>query len=576
MTPWLMRAPDKILHRLKPSLERHKGCDIIDVNPGAGLWSSKIHEVVKPRRHLLVEPAYQKSFQPYLQPLLDAPGSKYKLLQWENHSEKRSPKRYLKEGLLPDQKGLDIDSPKTGGCNDSLLFIVNFVGLGEVKGRGLPRGQSEAWMSDWFKAANDEEGFHRNGFVRLLGWMDNGEKDSYVPRTPTDRNGSAFRNDLISHAEEIAGASADERRHRRSAKIEFLSSATALARMEAAGMDMTPDYLDQIPQDILRAKQGSTNFDIDAVIPSLAAERHLRRPWHSELEELEAAYAKGEFKRPTQAYIQSYEEFDDKSRAATSWRRMAQLQSANRTYFKWQAKIDEMVRELQIMDREDTAIRADPTLTEDERSEKLAAIDAQAQAFQEEKVDKLPFNRLAYLASQGDSIFTWESQPKLLTWDHRHAEPLLCNSTDFHPMKSMALIDFQLRDDAIRLSPTAYSYLNAMIWFISYKPSETVRSMLERMHFGAADALLPKCPSLRDPSKGGRRDPGLVTCRSLSREMLVELTDAWQDWVFAPDPTIIMATGMSEGLEREAFKGLKRMLGKSERILPKRQGVELD
>ena len=542
------------------------------MNPGLGILSAKIHEVIKPRRHLLLESNYERCFKPYLQPLLDAPGSKYKLVQWENHTEKRTPKRYLSEGLLPDQNGLDIDSPKTGGRNDSLLFLVNFVGLGIARRtpKHVIKGQSEEWMVDWLRAANAEEGFHRNGFVRLLGWMDNHDKDYYVPRTPTDRTGITFRNDLLCHAEEIAGASADTRIHRRSAKIEFLSSAAALARMEAAGMDVTPDRLDQIPQDILRAKQGNNNnFDIEAAIPSLAAERHLRRPWHSELEQLEAALARGDFDRPVQTLINAHHEFDNKSAKAKAHRRMAQLRASDRNYVKWQGKIDEMARELQAMDRKDAAIRADPSLTEDARSEKLAAIDAEAKAYQEEKVDKLPYERLAYLASQGDSIFAWESEPKLLMWDHRHAEPLLCHDTDFHPIRPMALVDFQLRDDAIKLSPRSYAYLSAMIRFVGYKPSETVRTMLERMHLGAADALLPKCPSLRDPTKGGRRDPGLVTCRSLSREMLVELTDAWQDWAFAPEPTELLVAGLSVPADREEWKGLRKLLGRKERILPR-------
>ena len=532
---------------------------------------------MQPRRHLLVEPGFEKAFKPYLQPLLDAPGSKYQVLQWETRADKWSPKRYLKEGLLPDQKGLETDSPKTGGCNDSILFLVNFIGLGNVrtvKGKGLVRGKTEPWMYEWLKAANAEEGFHRNGFVRLLGWMDNGEKDHYVPRTPTDRSGFAFRTDLLCHAEEITGASAHERRHRRTAQIEFLSSAAALARMEAAGMDMNPDQLDQIPQDILRAKQSSENFDIHAAIPSLA-ERHLRRPWLAELEELEAAHAKGKFKRPAQAYIAQHAKYDDAGPEATTWRRMAQMRTIKNSYTKWQSKIDDLVRELQAMDRADAAIRADPTLTETQRSEKLAAIDAEAQTFQEEKVDKLPFNRLAYLASQGDSIFAWESDPKLLTWDHRRAEPIVCHETDFHPIRPMALLDFQLHANPIHFPPRAYAYLNIMIWHVAYKPSDNVRAMLERIHFGAAEALLPMCPSLRDPDKGGRRDPGLVTCRSLSREMLTELTRAWTEWVFAPEPTDLLATGRGDGLESQDWKGLKRVLGKAERIGPREEeGLE--
>ncbi|KAF4535259.1 S-adenosyl-l-methionine-dependent methyltransferase [Lasiodiplodia theobromae] len=66
---------DDILSYIGPSLEKYKNCDIVDVNPGAGLWSSKIHDFLKPRRHLLLE--VDDFYTPCLQPLLDAPGSKY-------------------------------------------------------------------------------------------------------------------------------------------------------------------------------------------------------------------------------------------------------------------------------------------------------------------------------------------------------------------------------------------------------------------------------------------------------------------------------------------------------------------
>ena len=558
--------PDDAIQRLKPSLERHRGCDIVDVCPAVGIWSTKIHELLQPRRHLIIEPSYEQGYKQYLQPLLDAPNSKFKLLEWKNEREHRNPTRYLKEGLLPDQKGLNNDSPKTGGCNDSLLFLVNFGGFA-VSGRKKTRENSEQWMIDWFKDANAEEGFHRNGFVRLLAWMYNNEKSYYVTRSVTDRVALSWRTDLISHAEEVVGASADEIRHRRSSEIEYLSSAAALDRMEAAGMSMNPERLDHIPKDILRAKQDSANFDIKAIIPALDTERHERREWHAELKKLEADYAKGKFKKPKEGNKDP--EGDD------AYRRMAQFQSTDRSQRKWEVKISDMVGELQTMDREDAALRADTTLTEDERKQKLAALDEQASAFQE-KVDKLPFLRLNFLASQGDNAFAWNASPKLLTWDHRRAEPLICYPTDFHPIRDMALVDFQLHDQPIKLPPRQYRYFEMCTYFGAYMYSGTVAAMLERMHFGAAVALLPKCPSLRDPTKGGRRNPGLVTCRSLSREMLVELAYAWADWVFAPSAQELYAAVIGEIADRKTFKGLKKLLGRKERIRPRGEELKVE
>ena len=577
---WLTPILDDIIEQLKPSLERHKGCDIIDVNPGIGIWSSKIHEVVKPRRHLLVESYYKEWYKPYLQPLLDAPDSTYKLVQWEKDDRpRRFPTRYLEEGLLPDQKGLSNDSPKTGGRNDSLLFLINFSGLGVAK---LKRWCSERWMRDWCATAHAEEGFHRNGFVRLLGWLDDDEKYIYLPRSISNRTDATMRTDLICHTEEVAGASADETKYRRSSEIEYLSSAAALARMEGAGMNINVERLDQVPQEIQRAKQDNANFDIKAVIPALDTDRHERRPFHKELRSLEAEYASGKFKAPPSRKESRSLKADNAGDGSQSreedpeglakWKRMLSLQLTDRSQRKWVGKIDDMVHELHAIDRQDAAIRANTTLTEDQRKEQLAAVDAQANAFQA-KVDKLPLARHYALGNQGDNLLAWNASPQILTWDHRRMEPLLCFPTDFHPIRPTALLDFQLHDDPIRLAPTTLRYFEETRWFTSQLFSATVANMLDRMHPGSAEALLPKCPSLRDLSKGGRRDPGLVTCRSLSREMLAEIAHAWEDWPFAPSPTELLGTASYGGLERDEWKGLKKMLGKKERIRPR--GEEL-
>ncbi len=58
---------------MKPSLERHVGCDLIDIYPGAGLWSRKLHEALQPRSHILMEP--DKIYKPFLEPLLSTPNA---------------------------------------------------------------------------------------------------------------------------------------------------------------------------------------------------------------------------------------------------------------------------------------------------------------------------------------------------------------------------------------------------------------------------------------------------------------------------------------------------------------------
>ena len=65
------------LNRLAPSLKAHHRCDLIDVNPGVSLWSRHLHAILKPRRHILVEPELD-AFGDFIRPLLQEQGSSYR------------------------------------------------------------------------------------------------------------------------------------------------------------------------------------------------------------------------------------------------------------------------------------------------------------------------------------------------------------------------------------------------------------------------------------------------------------------------------------------------------------------
>lgn len=88
------------------SLDIHKGCDILDINPGAGLWSQKLHAYLQPRSHVLMEPSFQR-FKTFLDPLLNAPGSTYKLVEKET-KELASYSALIDEGVFLTRPALTL------------------------------------------------------------------------------------------------------------------------------------------------------------------------------------------------------------------------------------------------------------------------------------------------------------------------------------------------------------------------------------------------------------------------------------------------------------------------------------
>ncbi|KAJ8125970.1 hypothetical protein O1611_g7668 [Lasiodiplodia mahajangana] len=110
---------DDILSYIGPSLQRHQGCDILDIYPGAGLWSSKLHEFLQPRSHILLEPDAEL-YRPMLQPLLDKPGTKLVPktgIIWRELSSVLTPE-FFPHQAIPDNPDVR---------NDTLLVTANIA-----------------------------------------------------------------------------------------------------------------------------------------------------------------------------------------------------------------------------------------------------------------------------------------------------------------------------------------------------------------------------------------------------------------------------------------------------------------
>jgi len=71
--------------------------------------------------------------------------------------------------------------------------------------------------------------------------------------------------------------------------------------------------------------------------------------------------------------------------------------------------------------------------------------------------------------------------------------------------------------------------------------ADTIEGALNSMAHGAADALIPQCPSLTDPAKGGHKHLEHVTIRLLTHEQLKELDEAWNRWPFKVPEEILQA-----------------------------------
>ncbi|KAL5337312.1 hypothetical protein BJX70DRAFT_399780 [Aspergillus crustosus] len=193
-----------IVQRLSPYLLRNAPVDIIDLWPGPGVFSSKINDFLKPRRHVLIEPNLN-AFKPLLEPLVKSHSS-YKLASldlnavrdWQDllaeHFPEQGPSNADKNGVLPR--------------NDTLLVIAHPPPGVSTK----DHFSGARFLSQFMASCIRQSGLHAYGSVRLLASMSAQDRSSIFPRAIHNRvRPSLVMESIPLHAFEVAATEDDTR-----------------------------------------------------------------------------------------------------------------------------------------------------------------------------------------------------------------------------------------------------------------------------------------------------------------------------------------------------------------------------
>ena len=158
--------------------------DILDLWPGAGILSSRINDLLRPRRHILLEPAL-KSFGQFLEPLA-ASNPCYTLEQMDVYSQTNWSGVFNR--LLPEQQPLPSKEPGKLKNNNTLLVIANPAVPNSILNHYTPARWWGAVMEDCL----NQSGLHEYGSVRILALMPQVEARIVLPQTMADRNRPAL------------------------------------------------------------------------------------------------------------------------------------------------------------------------------------------------------------------------------------------------------------------------------------------------------------------------------------------------------------------------------------------------
>ncbi|RAL12250.1 uncharacterized protein BO97DRAFT_63261 [Aspergillus homomorphus CBS 101889] len=170
---------DHMLQRISPFLRRNAPLDILDLWPGNGLWSSKINEALRPRRHVLLEPELQL-WGKFLEPL--AKNNECYKIDSTNPRLIEDWKSILTQ-YFPEQGPENSDNSGALPCNHTLLVLANL----SMPNSNRDHMTATRWMSMFLDSCLRQTGLHSYGAVRILATMPQEDAQAILPRQVNDR-----------------------------------------------------------------------------------------------------------------------------------------------------------------------------------------------------------------------------------------------------------------------------------------------------------------------------------------------------------------------------------------------------
>jgi transcription factor 1 len=519
------------LERLKPSLEKHRGCDIIDINPGAALFSAKLHDHLQPRTHILLEP--DKTYMPLIEPLINPPASKYTLLPksglvW-GHLEKVLCKEYL-----PFQKPLDNNDPKLEKPNDTLLVVANLGLYPKRTYRGFP-SLAVLVIHQLLSAIHAHSLFQRYGLVRMLVWLHDDETYTILPKTLSARRKSALEAEITCESiSEVVSSTAPYTMFRRFAALDIKRFSQVKKRMEEAGITVPSKRESDLMQNFNEGRTGyedTENFTADFL---------------RQLADLEASYEKGEFQETLDVSHLSTNPFNGKDLAGAKVINTPEFVRLQECRWRYQTQIRKKAKWMDLIFEYENIISLQKKIfmckdaTETENLKENLKISTKAW---KDDFDELSATSQDIALAAIYEKIAFDVEPPVLMWDRRAVEPLKAHAEEFHPPRPMSLIDIQPKSvwPILRKNyPDNFDILDYIVCQLYIIPTQSMKRGLTALAPGAYEWLVAECPALTDPTKGGNLDLDFMPVRMVSMEMLEQMVEAWARWPFRPSKFELM------------------------------------
>lgn len=531
---------------MKPSLEQYKGCNIIDVNPGAGLWSRKIHEYLNPRSHVFYEPLRHR-YRHFLEPLVDAPGSKYTFAPLELSPEEDGSLAPLGELYRPLTWDMIPEKPNTtdadGLVNRSTLVLANFsrdLKTTRSNSMKLRVSPAEPMVYMFIRLLQTMAGIHTYGAVRLLIWICDRDKFNFLPRNISLRKALVTAIEEFYSVHEVVGACPPPQ-SRRPSKMDVSSALNIARKMLETGIELPEDRRSALHTEAfgcVKASQGSVDVKSSHSDVTDESTRNLAIEL-DDLLRLERLYAEGKFQKT----MPPEKGADKRKKIETpEFRRRNELRDkfdmlvgksdspgmrsddVDRCVFAL-ADLNEFERDLKAKRNSDA--QDQPLVLDESEEQQLKGLEDRWEKTKHLRDTRDKANKFV---NNIDNLEAFKSEPPLLLWDRRQYEPLESEENEFFPMNKLALLDFQPLPHAAEDTGPVQAHI--LVRAMRPLPNMPVTEALDIIAHGCSNDILSKCPTIRNPLLGGRLRTENLRVRMLTQRMWKELVAAWDQWPF--------------------------------------------
>lgn len=492
-------------------------------------------------------------FSHFLNPLLNAPGSKYKLVSKETN-DLESYTQMINEGIFPEQTRVDPEDEGRQELNTTLLVTGMLVWDPILPGMGFD-SMAKQLYNLFSSAVRTNDLFHAYGRVRTLFWVGADDFRPVIAESMGNFNKNNCLLELTQNMDMIVNAPRTERKRAkaspgRDAQYEVESSVRALQRAREIGMTVPAhreDQMHKIAAEIEQISEGTGRSTYTALHDYLL-ERHrkgdtpiglINKAVVQHMDELVALQKKypdvdfeamGNSRTPGGKKIYSFWTGREDHPARAEAHSFSLKKSADRALIAKKEKL-EFIADVgeELYHTECRALRAqDGTEEKKKLLERVANLDAQW----DELLGSVAYNYRAVPFWIVDDRISLRAPPHpRIQWDRRPFEPLTMFPEEAWPPNRLALISSTPHPRPAGQTVDFYEWVQDFVFALFNPASLPLPEALEKMQHGLSQ-IINSCPSLTDPDKGGRLQMKHFRARLLTSEMIEELVAAYRDWPF--------------------------------------------